>query len=955
MSLPGPVAGLLPLDGFSGALIIFKEKELFYYSIVDENLVQKYTSPSALPESLGRRCGVIFSNCIDGAAILQLREDSVYAFTHLTTESTPNFKLLNLPKIPRIVPILSMVILNRTTDDWCLVTISGDDPINTDMSLYSIRKINSTVSMDKILKLPDSLLEVMTNVKPYYMCANMHAKSILFVGGDSESFSAISILPVSEITSTTSRRTHTGTYSHCQPLPNCEAVGLDDGKFLLTSAIGDLFSYSSGARKFDFIASDFPYSTLMLFSQQSKLIAIDTLYGDGQLIPNWRHTMKEREKIFRSLAPISCIESIDSQNTITCISRNSLSRIMTTGLGVHAISNDNLEMEKYSKIFFVFSKFVVCTNSNCTMIYEINESILHDGQQNVVLREQRISGRLPENLVGAFKFDSYILCVSENTVCVVNPADAFSVKETWRIPSGQRIVACAFLNGKLYMVPDIGGKIFVLTKSGCEELHVAHQEVSCLTVLDDRIITGHWDGSMTTTSGQKVWQSPSNAVPRSIAIAGTVCCIGYHDGHIDLLSTSSGGGGWTCISHITRGALVPEVIWSSKLGKFLVSGDSPCTISPDGRVTDIVDTHSGTVEPMSSITLFGDNKVLYLTVDGYLNCGWYGGGGDESFDFHVQREQECMHDYFKIAVTSISKTGRLVVGEVSITTPSSGDRISVYDEKNLKKLGTSFTLPPGDQLTCLASSVDGLLFVGTLGHVFAMSVSGDNELQRESSGYKVTVSADSDGSGSGPVQGLVSLSGNRVAVVAGRTLSLLKYDAGHHDFLHIASMEIDYLLTSIDAVAISDSHIRILVGDVSRSITVIDYRGFDEGLVIIGKDWESAQVSHVAILGYDKYIFSDIHGDVICAEILEPQTRRIERVCGVNIGDRITALEGRKTDTIWIGTSRGSLSVLRFEEQMVQLEDGGLHAFTTVMNPNRPNMTSLPLIRYIPRRVDTSR
>jgi hypothetical protein len=466
------------------------------------------------------------------------------------------------------------------------------------------------------------------------------------------------------------------------------------------------------------------------------------------------------------------------------------------------------------------------------------------------------------------------------------------------------------------MISD-SGKLYISTKNGCIEKFVG--EVTCISAVDEFFLIGLWDGSIVQITDGISKTIYHRLVPRSLCLnpAGDSCCIGFDDGSVVLLSRT--GSEWNVVVHDGQCCVtVPSISFSNN--GFIISGDKPCVISTTGEKIDIVDTITGTVTPMHHMCMMSDGVVFYMDGQRRLRCGYT--DSDRMRDFHVQRSTEYdWVDYFPICLAS--SNDRLIV---SFSSEGGVDHLALFDEGSLKQLAANRELfIPTEYVTCLDGH-RGVLFAGTCldggreGRLLALSVTADNAVELLGETRILT----SDGIS---VAGLVScvkiIDNQRLVVAAGRTVALMRWDA--NEFLHIASIECGYFITAMDAVVAGNTdNIRILIGDMSKSITVLEYNSSNpqtsDGLNVIGRDWESAQVSHVSFLGIDRYIFTDMIGNIFSCEIFEPQTRRIKRVEGVYIGAQVTALkrvpptridEGSSVmgnrEFVWIGTDRGSL------------------------------------------------
>jgi hypothetical protein len=272
--------------------------------------------------------------------------------------------------------------------------------------------------------------------------------------------------------------------------------------------------------------------------------------------------------------------------------------------------------------------------------------------------------------------------------------------------------------------------------------------------------------------------------------------------------------------------------------------------------------------------------------------------------------------------------------------------VAFFDSIQLSKLST-YILPRGEQIVCISKFRGGLL-VGSAVEVpdqpseepsegrIRYLVSDEGDSWTESVCHTVLRS---DGSFAGAIYGISVLDEEFVAVIAVRTLYILKISGGH--FAHVASADTDFLAVSLASQEVSGGH-RIVVGDVSKSCRVFSFTKEDFSLYLVGQDLIPASTMATDFVGSKYVVLGDDLGNVYAMESVEPSLRRLERVSGINVGQSsITAMARADNDSLWIGTRDGSLSLLTMGETRQPSPASGQSIFSGVIEPLRANHASV--------------
>jgi hypothetical protein len=290
------------------------------------------------------------------------------------------------------------------------------------------------------------------------------------------------------------------------------------------------------------------------------------------------------------------------------------------------------------------------------------------------------------------------------------------------------------------------------------------------------------------------------------------------------------------------------------------------------------------------------------------------------------------------------------------------DSLCVLDAKNLNKIVQRITLPRNERVSCISVGRiatetshdygDEVVVVGTATEVVGQEpVEGKlYMIEKESlvrlgneglTDASTTLVFSEDGSGpAGPVTCTLIVGGFLIAT-AGRTLAI--YKRGSASLVHCASVDVDYYITSVDAKASSPSQMRIISGDMSRSVTLVEYA--DNTLTVVGKDWTPASVTAVSFIDYERFVFSDNVGNLYVAALLDRPSKRIERVEGICLGSVVSAMKRSNDGVVQIGLKDGSVYELVSQTRTEEYEPIENSFLGPVYDPHR-DQSHIPTLRY---------
>ena len=643
----------------------------------------------------------------------------------------------------------------------------------------------------------------------------------------------------------------------------------------------------------------------------------------------------------------------------------SLNRIMTSGIGAARLARDSSLTEGITeRLFLVFKDTCLIRSSPThTAMYRIS---VERGQVHLV---EDPAVHLPVDLISANDYvTGQVYCVSRRSAYRLTQQtnDSVIVDQMWT-SEYEDIVNSNYDSGLGMPVMATKGLIYKLSTMGCYERSARDtREQSAIGSFRGTCIVCDWTGSVFEVNDDVSKQLVSGdhsdgAVGRSVAMGPVpaslldplppgkddrMCClIGFSDGSMsafvyDLRVT---GDVWVPVATRKSIGIQPLQISPCTLGNpakpfFIISGDRPSLVSfTDGQlvVTELVDSATGTVQPMFEITVAGQSGLLwYLDRDGLLQSAWLNPDKITTTECHVQRRMLCDPsgpiDTLPVGVEVMESHGIIAVAVSSLrtTNPSSDsppDWIEFFDVFQLNQL-SRFVLSPADRVSCISAFAGGLL-VGTgtysdphpapsveptEGRLILLTPNAaGNATSWTESGSSTILKA--DGLPAGPVYGISCIGDTFVAAIVVRTLFIVKLssrDGGVAEFVHVASVDADFLCVSIATQEVSGGF-RIVVGDISKSCSLFMFQYDDFSLYPVAKDLVTASTTATELLG-DAVLMGEELGNVYALRLIEPTLGRLERVEGVNVGQSsVTAIRRVGGNGCWVGTNDGSISLIQ--------------------------------------------
>ena len=936
VAVPGSIVVIHSLGDRMQLFVLYCNRGIYRYCLLSgPPHLTDCTPHHQLPESAGSRLrSPVFSNQVNGVFALQTREGSIYIFRYVgSANPTLIVTRFDLPKSAAREPIICMAMFERATNDYCLVALTGDAETIAQLSLYSVRwNEDGKLSFDLISNPPKTFTLIADEIKPYFVCTDETSESLLFIGGDSQTYSAIGTFSVSELL----RSSSSIDFNHCQPLPRALAIGSKDC-FYICSSFGEIYCCNKRFgrnQRLELVRSDVPTSFAgpTCMTLYSKNLFIGSRVGDSILYP--LDPVEKPSVVVRCVAPILDFGPSDPFKSITTIGGvgNSarINRIITSGIGSSSLESETCI--KCERLFVVNDEFLISSNPIQSKLYQIKFT-----PESLLLTELGVS--VPAKVMAA------------NSSVIVTEEGVFefpSFNSVWRSPLP--ITACDMDKDFLVLVGSGRSVVFFEQGKRIEASPFGEDEIACVATRGKQTVFGL---SRTVVLGhlaerRVVWSSDSTG-PNSLRwIDEGTLAIGLRDGTVVVVELNKEE-----VSFFS-GGVVP-VTFNKPGFPLFISGDKPgCLLKNNGALDriDIVNARTGALDLMSCIQVLKFSErtlIMYLDESGCVNGAVI--RMDKTKESHIQRSStRIFGDHLPILVGLEEQEHNLMVGVTHADAKDQVDSLVCLDSKKFNEVCNKVNLPPGERVSSISvgrvatdTSRDygeDVLVVGTMSEndggepIAGKVIFFENDQATDVS--TITVLSE-DGTGpAGPVTCTLIVSGFLV-VSAGRTVSVFK--RGNSSLVHCASLDVDYYVTSIDGI-LAGSKLCILTGDLSRSVTLLEFS--DNTISVIGKDWTPAAVTKVSFVDTEKFAFSDDVGNLYIGSLLDPPSQRIERIEGICLGAVVTAMK-RVDGKIVVGLENGTvLNLIECEAADEECEDVFVGR---VYDPNR-DQSHIPMLRY---------
>ena len=907
MSLPvgGRVRSLTHIRDGLALLLTFTNRGRTYIDIIScsPSLRTIMREPTIVQEGAGSaRERLVVSNACGNLAAAQLFEGSIHVFRNLDTDA-PRSEVFHVNRFAPVLPARSMVLVQRSDTLFALLVLYGEDDRNTNLVGFEIQVSGDKLSLERVKSLPSCLASVCKEVKPYRLFLDHRSSSLLFLGGDSSTHSAIACMSVSEAFSETVKDHH----MHGPPLPDA-LISLSNkkGEFLVYSSFGELWSCTQNGRLKPVTSDLVPRASCMALLGQSNHLFLGSESSDSILVDV---SNKEQRVLVRNSAPVIAIsESVKTSPIITSVSgigkSAALNRIKTSGIGI-TVSESIISLTP-ERLFVVGNRLLATwQDRTMAMTYSRSES------DSCWIFKENIDVKYPPDLVGVYTMKNVVICVGRESVVIVSSAG--TSKETWRSPSW--IVDCDYCYKQDLLVIATNRELFGLTKSGTKQISLPNREVSCVAVRDNLIAVGDWSGrvELLDSNDRSIFEIvSSDRVPRDVYVGPIngdtlYTLVGYHDGTMSCARLIEGH--WRVeFASIQVGTLA--VRFAVNRDQVFVCGDRPSSVQiRDNQIeaVELVDRNSGTVEPMSHLSAISEDEYVFINEKGSIqSCSV----GSES-QCHIQRSflSSSEDSQFASAVEMIEDQ-KLIAVAVSHMGTVGRDFISFCDEFSLIEK-SRFELK--GRVTGLCKAPRGGLAVA-----LGTDKEGYVAICRQDALGERTVVQRTDGSVAGPVVAIAQVpDSNLIVVISGRDVCVLQVTEGDR-IEHCGCVETAFMAVSLSVLkSQSPDGFRIAVGDINRSVSL--YERNAEGLNRIGRDLVPACALAVELIGTDTMLMGDDCGNLYLLLLVEASLGRLERLTGCNVGESpISCIRRVGNTACWVGCKDGSVSLVSWGPELVE-------------------------------------
>ena len=440
-----------------------------------------------------------------------------------------------------------------------------------------------------------------------------------------------------------------------------------------------------------------------------------------------------------------------------------------------------------------------------------------------------------------------------------------------------QISVCAFRENLLIFASGSQISILDIPSSTLQRVIEGRSEVSALSVWGDFVAIGCWDGSVTVVS-LKALGSPitlsdsSSSLPRSVWLGdqltgSLVCAIGFANGDLEVYAMD-GTRVFTLGSN--RGVLPVELCQGTVAGAcvLFVGGSRPGVLQAGLQFRHLV--LDGELTVLRKCVGQKDQVSLWRTGEFLLSPL-----SIHSLSSAPYVQAQLLGDDTTAIPLSVGVCGSVIV--VVCT-----DSVQVYDAASLVKL-TELKLAPHVISSALFAST--CLLGTTQGVLLEVEVSRDT----------VSFVGRPEQCCEGAILGVAWLGPKHVAVIVGRTLSVIKRPA-----LLAAEADTDFLAVTLRATPVGDEH-HVVVGDVARSQTLFVWDGHS----LVRQAGDPVPTSCVSSEVDDVYCYmGDDAGNLYVSQAEEG---RLVRTHGANLNESpITAIR-KSISEVWIGSRDGCI------------------------------------------------